>query len=51
MGDRIVALGHTPSQISYLTELESFEPTLGNSALPAGFSSQLQALLSGKTSA
>ena len=50
MGDRILALGHTPSQISYLTELESFEPTLGNGGLPAGFAGQLQALLSGKTS-
>ena len=49
MGDRIVALGHTPSQISYLTELESFEPTMGNSVLSAGFAGQLQTLLSGKT--
>jgi flagellar protein FliO/FliZ len=51
MGDRIVALGHTPSQISYLTELESFEPTLGSGALPAGFAGQLQAMLSGKAGA
>jgi hypothetical protein len=49
MGDRIVALGHTPTQISYLTELESFEPTMGNSVLSAGFAGQLQTLLSGKT--
>jgi|688.fasta_scaffold817784_2 flagellar protein FliO/FliZ len=49
MGDRIVALGHTPSQITYLTELESFEPTLGNSVLTSGFAGQLQSLLSGKS--
>jgi flagellar protein FliO/FliZ len=51
MGDRILALGHTPSQISFLTELESFEPSLGQGTLPAGFAGQLQALLSGKTGA
>ena len=51
MGARILALGHTPSQITYLTELESFEPTLGVGALPAGFAGQLQALLSGKNGA
>ena len=49
MGDRIVALGHTPSQITYLTELESFEPTLSNSVLSSGFAGQLQTLLSGKS--
>jgi flagellar protein FliO/FliZ len=49
MGDRILALGHTPSQISYLTELESFEPTLSSGGLPAGFAGQLQSLLSGKS--
>ncbi len=49
MGDRILALGHTPSQISYLTELESFDSTLSQGVLPSGFASQLQSMLSGKT--
>lgn len=46
--DRILALGHTPSQISLLTELEDFEPILGVGVVSAGFAGQLQALLSGK---
>ncbi len=46
--DRILALGHTPSQISLLTELEDFEPIPGVGAVSAGFAGQLQSLLSGK---
>lgn len=46
--DRILALGHTPSQISLLTELEDFEPIPGVGSVSAGFAGQLQSLLSGK---
>lgn len=47
--DRILALGHTPSQINVLTELEDFDPISGAGQMSTGFSGQLQALLSGKT--
>ncbi len=46
--DRILALGHTPSQINLLTELEDFEPIPGAGQISAGFAGQLQALLAGK---
>ena len=48
MQDRILALGHTPTHISLLTELDDFEPMPGNGNLPSGFASQLMTLLSGK---
>jgi flagellar protein FliO/FliZ len=51
MQDRIVALGHTPTHISLLTELEDFEPMAGAGNLPSGFSDQLISLLSGKKGA
>lgn len=47
--DRILALGHTPTQISLLTELEDFEPITGADPMTAGFAGQLQAFLAGKT--
>lgn len=49
MQDRILALGHTPTHISLLAELDDFEPAPGNGALPAGFAGQLMTLLSGKS--
>jgi flagellar protein FliO/FliZ len=51
MQDRILALGHTPTHISLLTELEDFEPMAGAGQLPSGFSNQLTSLLSGKKGA
>jgi len=51
MQDRILALGHTPTHISLLTELEDFEPMAGAGNLPSGFSDQLISLLSGKKGA
>lgn len=48
MQDRILALGHTPTHISLLAELEDFEPMAGNGTLPSGFAGQLMTLLSGK---
>jgi len=51
MQDRILALGHTPTHISLLTELEDFEPMAGSGNLPSGFASQLMTLLSGKNGA
>ena len=51
MQDRILAIGHTPTNISLLTELEDFEPMVGNGTLPSGFASQLMTLLSGKNGA
>jgi flagellar protein FliO/FliZ len=51
MQDRILALGHTPTHISLLTELEDFEPMAGAGQLPSGFSNQLMSLLSGKKGA
>jgi len=51
MQDRILALGHTPTHISLLTELEDFEPMAGTGKLPSGFSDQLISLLSGKKGA
>jgi len=51
MQDRILALGHTPTHISLLTELEDFEPMAGSGNLPSGFSDQLISLLSGKKGA
>jgi flagellar protein FliO/FliZ len=51
MQDRILALGHTPTHISLLTELEDFEPMAGTGNLPSGFSDQLISLLSGKKGA
>jgi flagellar protein FliO/FliZ len=47
--DRVLALGHTPTHINLLTELEDFEPIPGAGQLPVGFSGQLQSLLSGKS--
>jgi flagellar protein FliO/FliZ len=47
--DRILALGHTPSHISLLTELDDFEPIPGAGSLTSSFAGQLQTLLSGKT--
>ena len=46
--DRVLALGHTPTHINLLTELEDFEPIPGAAQLPVGFAGQLQSLLSGK---
>lgn len=51
MQDRILALGHTPTHISLLAELEDFEPMTGNGTLPSGFAGQLMTLLSGKNGA
>ncbi len=51
MQDRILAIGHTPTNISLLTELEDFEPMAGNGTLPSGFAGQLMTLLSGKNGA
>ena len=51
MQDRILALGHTPTHISLLAELEDFEPMPGNGSLPAGFAGQLMTLLSRKNGA
>ena len=51
MQDRILALGHTPTHISLLTELEDFEPMPGSGNLPSGFAGQLMTLLSGKNGA
>lgn len=48
MQDRILALGHTPTHISLLAELDDFEPMAGNGTLPSGFAGQLMTLLSGK---
>jgi flagellar protein FliO/FliZ len=48
MQDRILALGHTPTHISLLAELDDFEPQPGNGSLPSGFAGQLMTLLSGK---
>jgi flagellar protein FliO/FliZ len=50
MQDRILALGHTPTHISLLAELDDFEPLAGSGSLPSGFAGQLTALLSGKKS-
>jgi flagellar protein FliO/FliZ len=47
--DRVLALGHTPTHINLLTELEDFEPIAGAGQLPVGFAGQLQSLLSGKS--
>jgi flagellar protein FliO/FliZ len=51
MQDRILALGHTPTHISLLTELDDFEPMAGTGNLPTGFSDQLMSLLAGKKGA
>lgn len=51
MQDRILALGHTPTHISLLTELDDFEPMPGSGSLPSGFAGQLMTLLSGKNGA
>lgn len=51
MQDRILALGHTPTHISLLAELEDFEPMSGKGTLPSGFAGQLMTLLSGKNGA
>ena len=48
MQDRILALGHTPSHISLLAELDDFEPMANSGSLPSGFAGQLMTLLSGK---
>ena len=51
MQDRILALGHTPTHISLLAELDDFEPMANSGSLPSGFAGQLMTLLSGKNSA
>ncbi len=51
MQDRILALGHTPTHISLLAELDDFEPMANTGSLPSGFAGQLMTLLSGKNSA
>ena len=51
MQDRILALGHTPTHISLLAELDDFESLPSNGALPSGFAGQLMTLLSGKNGA
>ena len=48
MQDRILALGHTPTHISLLAELDDFEPMANSGSLPSGFAGQLMTLLSGK---
>ena len=48
MQDRILALGHTPTHISLLAELDDFEPIANSGSLPSGFAGQLMTLLSGK---
>jgi len=48
--DRILALGHTPTHISLLAELDDFEPIANSGSLPSGFAGQLMTLLSGKNS-
>ena len=48
MQDRILALGHTPTHISLLAELDDFEPMANTGSLPSGFAGQLMTLLSGK---
>ena len=48
MQDRILALGHTPTHISLLAELDDFEPIANSGTLPSGFAGQLMTLLSGK---
>lgn len=50
MQDRILALGHTPTHISLLAELDDFEPMAKSGSLPSGFAGQLMTLLSGKNS-
>ena len=50
MQDRILALGHTPTHISLLAELDDFEPMANSGSLPSGFAGQLMTLLSGKNS-
>ncbi len=50
MQDRILALGHTPTHISLLAELDDFEPIANSGSLPSGFAGQLMTLLSGKNS-
>ena len=49
--DRILALGHTPTHISLLAELDDFEPMATSGSLPSGFAGQLMTLLSRKNSA
>ncbi len=51
MQDRILALGHTPTHISLLAELDDFEPMANSGSLPSGFAGQLMTLLSRKNSA
>ena len=51
MQDRILALGHTPTHISLLAELDDFEPIANSGSLPSGFAGQLMTLLSGKNGA
>jgi flagellar protein FliO/FliZ len=51
MQDRILALGHTPTHISLLAELDDFESLPSNGTLPSGFAGQLMTLLSGKNGA
>ena len=51
MQDRILALGHTPTHISLLAELDDFEPMANSGSLPSGFAGQLMTLLSGKNGA
>ena len=51
MQDRILALGHTPTHISLLAELDDFEPMANSGSLPSGFAGQLMSLLSGKNGA
>lgn len=46
--DRILALGHTPTHISLLTELESFDESAAPPALVPKFSSQLQQWISAR---
>ena len=50
MQDRILALGHTPTHISLLAELDDFEPIANSGSLPSGFAGQLMTLLSVKNS-
>ncbi len=46
--ERILLIGHTPSQITLVTELDSYSPTAAASAPRAGFADQLKRWIEGR---
>ncbi len=46
--DRILVIGHTPSQINLVTELDSYSPATAASAPSTGFAQQLKRWIEGR---